>query len=174
MSRALLNYFVVLRSTETPVSVTAFFPVSPVAREDVLRYVPTAPSPEARAAGAAGASPRGTLGLYGDNRRFILANTEQLHEKIKSMSERIRSLEDALQQLQSQHSSEPHPLLRSELLAIKRSPELFGVERNGAHQSNGQDHRRDDDDQPGPSSSTSPGVLHDEVGPFHRPRELCN
>ena len=85
------------------------------------------------------------------------------------MSERIRSLEEALQQLQSQHSSESHPLLRQELLAIKRSPELFGVERNGAHQSNGQDHRRDDDDHIGVSSSTSPGGLHDEVGPYRQP-----
>lgn len=90
------------------------------------------------------------------------------------MSERIRSLEDALHQLQSQHSSEPHPLLRQELLAIKRSPELFGVERNGAHQSNGQDHRRDDDDHLGASSSTSPSVLHDEVGSRHPPRQPCH
>lgn len=92
------------------------------------------------------------------------------------MSERIRSLEDALQQMQSQHSSEPHPLLRQELLAIKRSPELFGVERerNGAHQLHGQDHRRDDDDHLGASSSTSPGVLHDEVGLREQARELCH
>ncbi|EPT05247.1 hypothetical protein FOMPIDRAFT_1155952 [Fomitopsis schrenkii] len=114
--------------------------------------------------GCAEICPDGAL-TGGKGSRFILANTEQLHEKIKSMSERIRSLEDALQQMQSQHSSEPHPLLRQELLAIKRSPELFGVERerNGAHQLHGQDHRRDDDDHLGASSSTSPGVLHDEV-----------
>lgn len=91
------------------------------------------------------------------------------------MSERIRSLEDALQHMQLQHSSEPHPLLRQELLAIKRSPELFGVERerNGAHQLNDQDHRRDDDEHLGASSSTPPSVLHDEVGLRQQPRELC-
>lgn len=34
------------------------------------------------------------------------------------MSERIRQLEDALSDLQSQHSTEPHPLLREDLLGV--------------------------------------------------------
>ena len=59
--------------------------------------------------------------------RFILANTEQLHEKIKDMSDRIRQLEDALQQAYSQLSQAPHPLLSENLLQIKTSQELFGV-----------------------------------------------
>lgn len=34
------------------------------------------------------------------------------------MSERIRQLEDALAELQSQHSTETHPLLREDLLGV--------------------------------------------------------
>lgn len=61
--------------------------------------------------------------------RFILANTEQLHEKIKTMSERIRRLEEALQADHAQISPTEHPLLRQELLLIKKSPELFGIDQ---------------------------------------------
>lgn len=64
--------------------------------------------------------------------RFILANTEQLHDKIKTMSERIRQLEEALQVVQSQISPEEHPLLRQDLLSIKKSPELFGMDGSAA------------------------------------------
>lgn len=49
---------------------------------------------------------------------FVLAATEHLHRRIAKMSERIRQLEDALGELQSQHSTEPHPLLREDLLAV--------------------------------------------------------
>lgn len=34
------------------------------------------------------------------------------------MSERIRQLEDALGNLQGQHATEPHPLLREDLLGV--------------------------------------------------------
>ena len=61
--------------------------------------------------------------------RFILANTEQLHEKIKIMSERIRKLEEALKEDHSHLSSTEHPLLRQDLLLIKKSPELFGIDQ---------------------------------------------
>ena len=47
--------------------------------------------------------------------RFILANTEQLHGKIQEMSDRIRSLEDALQSLHAEHTINPdelHPLMQ--------------------------------------------------------------
>ncbi|KAJ3507044.1 hypothetical protein NLJ89_g6525 [Agrocybe chaxingu] len=60
-------------------------------------------------------------------RRFILANTEQLHEKIFELSERVRQLEDALEFLQSRCSNQPHPLLAPELLKIKTSQELYGT-----------------------------------------------
>lgn len=36
------------------------------------------------------------------------------------MSERIRELEDALSDLQAQHSTEPHPLLRDDLLGVNQ------------------------------------------------------
>ncbi|OBZ71228.1 putative transcriptional regulatory protein C1F7.11c [Grifola frondosa] len=77
--------------------------------------------------GCAEICPEGAL-TGGKGSRFILANTEQLHDKIKSMSKRIRELEEALHVIQSQHSTDPHPLLRPELLLIKKSPELFGVD----------------------------------------------
>ena len=50
----------------------------------------------------------------------MLANTEVLHEKIQVLSNRVRQLEDALANLQSERSSEPHPLLAPELLLLKR------------------------------------------------------
>lgn len=52
-------------------------------------------------------------------RRFILADTEHLHQKISKMSHRIRHLEDALEILQSTLTDEEHPLLSKEHLAIK-------------------------------------------------------
>lgn len=55
--------------------------------------------------------------------RFILTDTDGLHQKISEMSQRIRQLEDALGLLQSSLSSEKHPLLREELLSIKYGPE---------------------------------------------------
>ena len=57
--------------------------------------------------------------------RFILANTEQLHTKIIQMSNRIRQLEDALEIVQAQCSSDPHPLLHQDSLRIKNSLELY-------------------------------------------------
>lgn len=57
--------------------------------------------------------------------RFILANTEQLHDKIIQMSERIRQLEDALKVVQAKCSSDPHPLLQQDSLRIKNSLELY-------------------------------------------------
>jgi benzoyl-CoA reductase/2-hydroxyglutaryl-CoA dehydratase subunit BcrC/BadD/HgdB len=56
----------------------------------------------------------------GKGNRFILANTEVLHEKISELSNRVRELEDALARSHSLHTHEPHPLLREDLLSIKR------------------------------------------------------
>lgn len=58
-------------------------------------------------------------GINGLDCRFILADTEQLHEKIYEMSNRIRQLEDALAILQSTVSDLRHPLLAEELLKVK-------------------------------------------------------
>jgi hypothetical protein len=49
----------------------------------------------------------------------VLADTTELHAKISEMGQRIRQLEDALAIFQLGISSERHPLLRDELLAIK-------------------------------------------------------
>ncbi|TFK23393.1 hypothetical protein FA15DRAFT_670507 [Coprinopsis marcescibilis] len=70
--------------------------------------------------------PEGAL-TSGRGSRFILANTEQLHEKISQLGDRVRQLEDALQSVQSQVSSQPHPLLVPELLKIKTAQELYGA-----------------------------------------------
>ena len=42
---------------------------------------------------------------------MILANTEELHDRIEGLLERIRTLEDALRTLQASVSTQPHPLL---------------------------------------------------------------
>ncbi|KAF9557930.1 hypothetical protein CPC08DRAFT_764290 [Agrocybe pediades] len=47
--------------------------------------------------------------------RLVLANTEELHERIEQMSARNRELERALRQLQEASSDQPHPLLNTEL-----------------------------------------------------------
>ena len=58
---------------------------------------------------------------------FILADTEQLHEKIYEMSNRIRQLEDALAILQSSVSDLRHPLLSDELLKVKFGSESINT-----------------------------------------------
>ncbi|KAF5369123.1 hypothetical protein D9615_010426 [Tricholomella constricta] len=72
--------------------------------------------------------------------RFILANTEQLHEKITVLSDRVRDLEDALQVLQSTCSNQPHPLLSPELLRIKTSQDLYIAPQPAATQAQAQAH----------------------------------
>ncbi len=51
--------------------------------------------------------------------RFVLANTEALHEKIEQLSHRVRSLEDALSVAHKAIASDRHPLLSDELMRIK-------------------------------------------------------
>lgn len=60
-------------------------------------------------------------------KRFILANTEQLHEKIIQLGDRVRQLEEALEAAQSSSSNQPHPLLSPDLLRIKTSQDLYTV-----------------------------------------------
>ncbi|KAF9232449.1 fungal-specific transcription factor domain-containing protein [Melanogaster broomeanus] len=69
--------------------------------------------------GCAALCPNGVLAT-GQGTRFVLAATEHLHRRIAKMSERIRLLEDALGELQSQRSTEPHPLLRDDLLGVNQ------------------------------------------------------
>lgn len=47
---------------------------------------------------------------------MVLANTEELHERIESLCGRIRALESALRTLQAVVSSDPHPLLVDDLI----------------------------------------------------------
>lgn len=87
--------------------------------------------------------------FYVNFSRFILANTEQLHEKIAQLSERVRQLEDGLQSVQSQVSNHPHPLLTPELLKIKTSQELYGGPQASAV-------------TPGTSTPSDPGTSKDD------------
>ncbi|KAG6844716.1 hypothetical protein H0H87_004439 [Tephrocybe sp. NHM501043] len=86
--------------------------------------------------------PEGAL-TSGRGSRFILANTEQLHEKITVLSDRVRDLEDALQALQAQHSPQPHPLLAPDLLRIKTSQDLYITPQAQTYLSQQQDHTPD-------------------------------
>jgi hypothetical protein len=52
--------------------------------------------------------------------RFVLANTQELHEKISVLANRVRELEDGLAQSHAVNSTELHPLLSEELLQLKR------------------------------------------------------
>ncbi|KAJ8509272.1 hypothetical protein ONZ45_g8546 [Pleurotus djamor] len=67
--------------------------------------------------GCAALCPNGSLAT-GQGTRFVLAATEHLHRRIGKLRERIRQLEGALGTLQAKQSSEPHPLLREDLLTV--------------------------------------------------------
>ncbi|KAF9048213.1 hypothetical protein BDZ89DRAFT_1057787 [Hymenopellis radicata] len=62
--------------------------------------------------------PDGSL-TTGQGNRFVLASTQELHEKISELANRVRELEDALRNSHSRLSNEPHALLSEELLKIK-------------------------------------------------------
>ncbi|KAF9005441.1 hypothetical protein BDQ17DRAFT_1468981 [Cyathus striatus] len=79
--------------------------------------------------GCAEICPDGVL-VSGKGTRFILANTEQLHAKIHEMSERIRSLEDALQKLHAEKAPDHHPLMHPDLLGIKSTMGLYSGGQN--------------------------------------------
>jgi hypothetical protein len=61
---------------------------------------------------------------------FVLASTQELHEKITELCTRVRDLEDALRTSHDQSSTEPHPLLSDELLLIKAPLQREGPPRN--------------------------------------------
>ncbi|KIJ61993.1 hypothetical protein HYDPIDRAFT_115133 [Hydnomerulius pinastri MD-312] len=62
--------------------------------------------------------PDGSL-TTGQGNRFVLASTQELHEKISDLSNRVRELEDALRYSHSLVSTDKHTLLTDELLQIK-------------------------------------------------------
>ncbi|KAF8718916.1 hypothetical protein AX14_011677 [Amanita brunnescens Koide BX004] len=74
--------------------------------------------------GCSSLCPEGAL-TSGRGSRFILANTEQLHDKIFQLGDRVRQLEDALEILQASCSSQQHPLLAPDLRSIKTSQDLY-------------------------------------------------
>ncbi|OSD02999.1 hypothetical protein PYCCODRAFT_1477291 [Trametes coccinea BRFM310] len=70
--------------------------------------------------GCAAICPDGSLTTGKGNRHsFVLASTQDLHEKINQLANRVRDLEDALRTSHAQHSGDIHPLLTEELLRIK-------------------------------------------------------
>ncbi|KAF8159762.1 fungal-specific transcription factor domain-containing protein [Crassisporium funariophilum] len=62
--------------------------------------------------------PDGSL-TTGQGNRFVLASTQELHEKISELATRVRELEDALRTSHSHLSTDQHPLLSDDLLKIK-------------------------------------------------------
>ncbi|KAI0641862.1 fungal-specific transcription factor domain-containing protein [Trametes meyenii] len=78
--------------------------------------------------GCAAICPDGSL-TTGKGNRFVLANTEVLHDKITILSNRVRALEDALQ-VHDPHNS----LLTEELRALKRPLERESPEEQAQEQ----------------------------------------
>ncbi|KAH7926867.1 hypothetical protein BV22DRAFT_1062124 [Leucogyrophana mollusca] len=64
--------------------------------------------------------PSGSL-TAGKGNRLVLANTEELHNKIEVMSARIRELEDALAVVHAEVSDHPHPLLSPTIADLHHS-----------------------------------------------------
>lgn len=73
--------------------------------------------------------PDGSL-TTGLGNRFVLASTQELHEKITELCSRVRDLEDALRASHSQNSTEPHPLLTDALLLVKAPLQRESPPRN--------------------------------------------
>ncbi|KAH8116339.1 hypothetical protein DFH11DRAFT_1506188 [Phellopilus nigrolimitatus] len=82
--------------------------------------------------------PDGSL-TTGKGNRFVLANTESLHEKIAELSHRVRSLEDALSVAHKALSNERHPLLSDELLKLKNPLEREVIADAGPRQTEEED-----------------------------------
>ena len=62
--------------------------------------------------------------------RFVLASTQELHEKITELCSRVRDLEDALRTSHAQNSIEPHPMLSDDLLRVKAPLQREAPPRN--------------------------------------------
>ncbi|KZT70758.1 hypothetical protein DAEQUDRAFT_667064 [Daedalea quercina L-15889] len=77
--------------------------------------------------GCSAICPDGSLTTGKGNRRFVLASTQELHEKVALLSSRIRDLEDALRTSHAQQSPELHPLLAEDLLTIKAPIQREGL-----------------------------------------------
>ncbi|KAI0321021.1 fungal-specific transcription factor domain-containing protein [Amylostereum chailletii] len=73
--------------------------------------------------------PDGSL-TTGQGNRFVLASTQELHEKITELCSRVRELEDGLRAAHAENSSGEHPLLSDELLRIKAPLQREAPPRN--------------------------------------------
>ncbi|KAG1819148.1 uncharacterized protein BJ212DRAFT_1344338 [Suillus subaureus] len=90
-----------------------------------LKCDKTVPCSSCKRRGCSAICPNGSL-TTGQGTRFVLADTEKLHQKIAQMSDRIRQLEDALSMLQAS-PGEQHPLLHRDLLDIKSIIDLHAA-----------------------------------------------
>ncbi|KAF7349859.1 Zn(2)-C6 fungal-type domain-containing protein [Mycena venus] len=68
--------------------------------------------------------PTGDMGFIGRGRRIMRSESLELSTVIHNMGDRIRQLETAVAEAHAEESQSPHPLLREELLVIKRTSEL--------------------------------------------------
>jgi hypothetical protein len=66
----------------------------------------------------------------------VLANTQQLHERIEDLCSRIRELESALGNVQSKVSNEQHPLLRNDLLQLKSPQSILTTQSSRSQSAN--------------------------------------
>ncbi|EIW58721.1 uncharacterized protein TRAVEDRAFT_123989 [Trametes versicolor FP-101664 SS1] len=85
--------------------------------------------------GCAAICPDGSL-TTGKGNRFVLASTQDLHEKINQLANRVRDLEDALRASHTLHSLDPHPLLSEDLLRIKAPIQRENLINTGATNGN--------------------------------------
>lgn len=140
-----------------------YSPVNRVANEVAQKFVQMARSLAGRVAGWFFLRNHRYVRCNSRQHRFILANTEQLHDKIKTMSERIRLLEEGLQAVNSQVSQNEHPLLRPDLLTIKKSAELFGIDQQVMTHDSAPEASQKQDDIARPPSTTGSSRDDDEV-----------
>ncbi|KAF9461945.1 fungal-specific transcription factor domain-containing protein [Collybia nuda] len=77
-----------------------------------LRCDKNVPCEKCVSRGCGSICPDGSL-TPGKGNRLVLANTEELHDRIEQLCIRVRELENALRTLQDSVSQEPHPLLRT-------------------------------------------------------------
>ncbi|KAJ7053870.1 fungal-specific transcription factor domain-containing protein [Mycena amicta] len=86
-----------------------------------LRCDKNVPCGKCVARGCGAICPDGQL-ASGKGHRLVLANTEELHDRIVTLTSRIRELEDGLRSLNESCTDLPHPLLSAQLLQIKHTP----------------------------------------------------
>ncbi|KAF5336101.1 hypothetical protein D9611_006219 [Ephemerocybe angulata] len=83
-----------------------------------LRCDRTIPCSSCVKRGCGAICPDGSL-TTGQGNRFVLASTQELHEKITELANRVRELEDGLKTSHAKTSTEQHPLLSEDLLKVK-------------------------------------------------------